>query len=502
MLVVTLLWPVNYVVSIPALTTSKPEQFTRPKVLLLSVGGFKLDYLNLTQCPTLEQLIHSGTVARYVQNSINTASLVNHYSIATGLFPESHGIISSTMFDPTINRVFSRETREESAWWENVHPVWKDIEKQGRGKSGVCRWPGVYGSMLPSLNCQGKHKSFKNDIDRAIEWFEHEGTDLVLLYTDDIKTTALKWGPNSKQVINEMKVFDFLLNYLLRKIRDYNLNVNILLTTDHGVTELNWDHVIDLDKCIDHNSYILLHSQGTLLFYPKRGHTLEEIYGILKGCPYMSVYLKDDLPSHYHFSHHRRIPPIIAFVPLGATVRSSKNSHRKIDEMLKGSPMVSRNLGATGYDPDYKEMKSVFLASGPSFRSGLITPAINNTDIYSLVCYLLGVQPRANNGSLDVVKSMLTETALSVDTKTSPSSSKDDRSTPERHRIDRSHGLLGDLEVRGLFWFLVASTTLLFLVCCIGCINSMIKNTRGFSGKTSVHAPATRKLLAYSSDED
>lgn len=478
-------------------SVAKKGPFDRPKVLLLSVGGLRMDYLTKADCPSLERFIKNGTAVKYVQNSMNTASLVNHYSIATGLFPESHGIVASVMFDPSMKSIFKSDTQEAPGWWKNVYPVWQDNNKRGARKSGVCRWPGVYGPMMPKLNCQGERESLKEDIDRVLGWFVEKNANLALVYVDSIKKAALKWGPESPRVSKELEMFDIQLGYLLRKIRDYNLKVNILITSDHGVTKLRWHDVLDLDKCIDHKSYILLKSQGTLLFYPKNGHTVAGVYKDLKKCHRLRVYLKDNLPVHYHYTHHVRIPPIVAFVPLGAVVRSSKSIHNKIDEILKGSPGISKDLGGNGYDPGYVSMKSVFVANGPSFRNGLQLQAIRNSDIYGLVCHLLGIPPRTNNGSFDAVKPMLSE-SFSVATNTTPSYPDGNRPTGKKNV------LFGDYETRALFWFLVGSSCLMFLICAIGCIHSLWKNVHhGYYNQTKVFAPTGRQLLTTcSSDED
>lgn len=479
-------------------SVAKTVPFERPKVLLLSVGGLRRDYLRRADCPILERFMKNGTTVKYVQNSINTASLVNHYSIATGLFPESHGIIASVMFDPSMKRVFKSDTQKDPDWWKHVHPVWKDNDKWGAGKSGVCRWPGVYGPMLPKLNCRGERESFKEDIDRVFGWFVEKDANLALIYVDSIKKAALKWGPKSSNVADELKEFDFLLGYLLRKIRDHNLKINILITSDHGVTKRRWNDVIDLDKCINPKSYVLLNSQGTLLFYPKNGHIVADVYKDLKKCHGMRVYLKDNLPTHYHYTHHVRIPPIVAFVPLGAVVRSSKSIHNKIDKILRGSPGISKDIGGNGYDPGFESMKSVFLANGPSFRNGLEFQAIHNTDIYGLVCHLLGIPPRTNNGSFNEVKEMLSE-SFSVATKTTPAYSDGSRRSTKRENV-----LFGDYETRALFWFLVGSSCLMFLICAIGCFHSLWKNVHhGYYNQTKVFPPTGKQLMNNcSSDED
>ena len=474
----------------------------KPKLLLISLAGFRGDYITRINCSNLQQFVADGTSASYVQNSINVASIANHYTIATGLYSESHGIIANTMFDPKLNRVFNSKTRADPEWWTNVHPIWQEIEKQGQGLSALCHWPGVYGPMVSTLQC-GQRKSSKSDIDQALQWLKN-GVKLVLLYSDGIKKAALKWGPYSLQAINEVKKIDSILKYLMEKSRE--LNVNIVLTSDGGVTDLKWDHVIDLDRCIVPSSYVLIQAQATLLLYPKQGYTAVEIHKNLTKCTHIKTYLKENLPSHFHFTYNLRIPPVIAFVPLGSVVRSGKPVHRNINEILNGSLGFQKDMGGSGFHPGYEVMRGVFYANGPSFRSGLKYGAINNTDIYGLMCTILDITPRPSNASFAIVKSMLKSTNFGVNQNTSPTSKNQPIATfPPTKRIkgySRNHGLLGDLELRGFLIFVACCVGLMILLCCIGFLYSMRKNMQGeFKRKASVYPPLLSTDLT-SSDED
>ena len=488
------------------LSTSDDSESTKqskPKLLVISLAGFRQDYITKLNCSNLQEFIATGTSASYVQNSMNVASIANHYSKVTGFYSESHGIIADTIYDPQLKRVFNKKTRAQTEWWSNVHPIWQDIEKQGQGLSGVCRWPGVYEPMSTSLHC-GERVSLKTDIDQALRWLKN-GIKLVLLYSNDIKKAAIKWGPFSQQAIREVKNFDSTLKYLLEKARV--LNVNIVLTSDSGVTDLKWDHVIDLDQCIEPSSYVLLQAQSTLLIYPKQGYTSAEIYKRFAKCPHIRAYLKENLPSHFHFTHSRRIPPVIAFVALGSVARSGKSVHRNIDAILNGSLGYQKDMGGSWYHPGYKLMRGVFYGNGPSFQRGLKYGAINNTDIYGIMCIILGITCRPSNASFSIAESMLKSTNFHVDPSTSPASEKQATVTPKPRKRVRTHSrhkaLFGELELRGFLIFVACAAGLMILICCVSCIHSMTKNVRGeFKKKAPVYPPLLSTNLTSSSDEE
>lgn len=53
----------------------------------------------------------------------------------------------------------------------------------------------------------------------------------------------------------------------------------------------------------------------------------------------------------------------------------------------------------------------MFFAHGPAFQKGLKVSPFNTVDLYPLMCKLLGIEPKPNNGSLENVKMMLKEYA-------------------------------------------------------------------------------------------
>ncbi|KAF7640885.1 hypothetical protein LDENG_00007610 [Lucifuga dentata] len=65
----------------------------------------------------------------------------NLYTLATGLYPESHGIVGNTMHDPVFDATFTLRGREKlnHRWWGG-QPIWITAEKQGV-KAGTFFWP-------------------------------------------------------------------------------------------------------------------------------------------------------------------------------------------------------------------------------------------------------------------------------------------------------------------------------------------------------------------------
>ena len=109
-------------------------------VILISLDGFRPEYLSRSDvkhktdkaAPTLTCLAESGVKAPYMMPSYPTITFPNHYSIVTGLYPESHQIIMNSFYDPDLNATFSLRNPDavDPKWWQNGEPMWTTVRKQ------------------------------------------------------------------------------------------------------------------------------------------------------------------------------------------------------------------------------------------------------------------------------------------------------------------------------------------------------------------------------------
>lgn len=114
-------------------------------LILISLDGFRPEYLSRTAtennphhnglefaAPTLNCLSKHGLSAPFMMPSYPTITFPNHYSIVTGLYPESHGIIANQFYDPDLKAPFSIRNADatDPKWWGNGEPIWTTVRKQ------------------------------------------------------------------------------------------------------------------------------------------------------------------------------------------------------------------------------------------------------------------------------------------------------------------------------------------------------------------------------------
>ena len=67
-------------------------------VLMISLDGFRHDLASMANTPTLDSLRAVGVYAD-IAPCFPANTFPNHYSMATGLHPDHHGLINNTFYD-------------------------------------------------------------------------------------------------------------------------------------------------------------------------------------------------------------------------------------------------------------------------------------------------------------------------------------------------------------------------------------------------------------------
>ena len=83
-------------------------------LILVSIDGFRWDYLQKYPAPALKALAADGVHARRLTPSFPSKTFPNHYTLVTGLRPEHHGIVSNYFFDPLVTEPWQKRTVNRS----------------------------------------------------------------------------------------------------------------------------------------------------------------------------------------------------------------------------------------------------------------------------------------------------------------------------------------------------------------------------------------------------
>lgn len=420
-----------------ALYSNGTHEFKKT-VLMVSIDGLRADYLDRGLTPHLLDISREGVRAKYMKPVFPTLTFPNHWSLMTGLYAESHGIIANNFWDPVFQDTFHYarvESAQNPSWWLG-EPMWETAERAGIITANLM-WPGPW-STSSGVNSTyflpwEDHYALEKKLAKLLEWIDlplEERPQLILGYEPSLDQAGHATGPMSKAVNMSLAAVDLFARNLTQALGERNLThiVDIIFVSDHGMTDTSHPTWVYVDEIVGQSwkgvtkmdgwpsmglrftpstnvteaierlcEYTLTHPDQfdvftTESFSTDPGTSLVDLgtfnYGEMSAC---SV---EPMPERYHFSHNYRIAPVWIVPRIGYA----------LTDRMDGEDGMS--TGNHGYDNEDPSMHAIFVAHGP-FSQGAkaavfareesdgkgeyVMPGFQNVEIYNLVMRLLGL---------------------------------------------------------------------------------------------------------------
>lgn len=375
----------------------------KPYVVMVSLDGFRWDYDSIHGTHVLDDMAHNGVIAERLIPSFPTKTFPNHYSIATGLYPDHHGLVNNSFYTPDLDLVYrigDRAMVSNGAFYGG-EPIWVTARKAGL-KTASFYWVGseapVMGMHPDYWKVYDDEVPFGDRIDTVLKWLSlpaKRRPHLITLYFEEPDAVSHVYGPLSAETGMMVHTLDSLIGVLRRKLSKVPIAgmINLIVMSDHGMGEINetrYNHILDTlpERLISR----IYGGSPVWAIEPAEGKTDSVLYycNIQHG---MKAYRKEDLSSHLHYGTNLRIPPVVLIADPGwvAGLRPVASNY---------------NRGDHGYDWKFSDMHSIFYAEGPAFKKGLKVDTLFNVDIYNIVSEILGLTPAPNDGDLLRVKTL------------------------------------------------------------------------------------------------
>jgi predicted AlkP superfamily pyrophosphatase or phosphodiesterase len=392
---------------------SSPSVSRDQTLILVSMDGFRADYLDRGVTPVISELARDGVRAQGMRPSFPSVTQPNHYTLVTGLRPDHHGIVDNTMLAADAPGFFGgpgNTTNNDPAWWNGATPLWVTAERHGV-RTASMMWPGTSARVhdTPPTHVQGHDRTLTPDaeVDRVLQWLDlpaEQRPRLVLLYFGPVDDAGHTWGPDSAQVNEALGVVDSAIGRLVEGLRARNLldRTNLVLTADHGMMNVSTEErLILIDDFVDVSKLRVTTYGAVIGVIPTAGNEAEVERAMLAPHEHLTCSRKQDISEHLHYGAHPRVPAIFCLAEPGWLVLT-----RAIGAMGQiAYPQGFR--GNHGYDPVVPEMAAVFVAHGPAFRRGVVLPPFDNVDVYPMAASVLGVPPEPNDGDAEILASAL-----------------------------------------------------------------------------------------------
>lgn len=384
----------------------------REPVILVSIDGFRADYMGQGATPVLDRLAASGVRAEGLRPSFPSLTFPNHYTLVTGLRPDRHGMVDNVIRDARRPGVtYSMSNRSETNdrfWWDDAEPVWVTAEKAGL-RTATLFWPGsesdIRGVRPGTWLTYDKSMAAEARVTRLLDWMGRpadQRPDFATLYFDDVDTAGHQHGPAAPETRAAVERIDRAIGTLVEGLERLGLPVNLVVVADHGMRATSPDRVIEVETLVPPGAIDLVTQGSAAGFAALPGREAEVRRAVQQRHSNAECWARSEIPERLHYGSHPRVPPYLCLARPGWLILSRATLARR--------PVQAG--GAHGYDPADPDMAGLFVASGPAFRRGEALPAFDNVDVHPLLMGLLGLSGPPTDGDPAVTRRALKPDAL------------------------------------------------------------------------------------------
>lgn len=382
----------------------EPEPTTgTPYVVLLSLDGFRPDYFLERATTHMARVAQRGVRAAGLEPVFPTLTFPNHLSQVTGLYPDRHGIVSNTFYDPARGAWYSLSngaTRDGS--WYRGEPIWATAERQNV-RTASFFWPGSdaeIASRRPSMwkPYNGVVPNAER-VDSVLAWLRLEPArrpHLVTLYMSDVDSEGHRVGPDGASIQNAITAVDLALGRLIDGLdalpqRD---SVFLVIVSDHGMARYEASQSESFESYADMRGVIVGTAGPYANLHVPAGDTaaIRLRDQLDAGLQHGRAYLRDDVPAALHHRSDPRVGDVVVVMEAPWQIRSGS--------LFAGG-------GHHGWPAD-EDMYGILMVYGPGIPAGKTIGRVRAIDLHPFLAELLGIEPAAGiDGTSGAIRAVI-----------------------------------------------------------------------------------------------
>lgn len=417
------LWKINsmkqllFFALVFGITFSASSQESRPSyVILISLDGFRYDYVERFKPENISRFIDSGTASDGLIPSFPSKTFPNHYTIATGMKPEHHGLVDNSFYEPSKDLVYTMGNREiiEDGYWYGGTPLWVLAEQNGIKAASYF----FVGSEAP---VKGLRPSYYFPYDgnvpnltrvaKVFEWLQLPETDrprMITLYFSDMDNTGHRYGPNNDEKLKAtLDRLDRELGALFEGLKSFDLDINVILVSDHGMADVTKDKLINLDKLTEGIEARVVNNGALAHLHLAKPEQKAEVIKMLEGRE--GNFKIEDVSSRVSYKDTSKYPKRMGDLLILPELGYYLADERGIFRYQNNSAIMKTDVfGEHGFSPEYREMHGIFYANGPAIKEGLKISRFENIHVFPLICQILGLPiPDEIDGKSEILAPIL-----------------------------------------------------------------------------------------------
>lgn len=366
-------------------SASEQQEASADPVIVISLDGFRHDYLTKFAPPHISRLAEQGTVAK-LEPVYPSKTFPNHISLATGLYPSKHGIVDNYFYDTERNDFYGMGKGYDDSTWLSGIPLWNLAEQQGV-RAATYFWPesdARVNGMTPSYFYRYSHNaSPKKRIEQIIRWLQQPPASrpsLIMSYFHQIDSAGHRHGPNGAGTRAAVLYIDGLIGDLVTALAAEQIDANIILVADHGMLETRSEDAIHVDQLPLPDGFERVHNSTRVFYYAKTDAAKQRVAALETQINNLQLPVTVNAVgalSELGYNASARSGDLVVDAQPPATFSSR--------EIVPG-----RISGTHGY-VGIEEMDAAFIAAGPAFATNRRVERLRVIDVYPLVAELLNL---------------------------------------------------------------------------------------------------------------
>lgn len=365
-----------------------------PIVILLSWDGTRYDYPDRDGLPALARMAREGVRAGRLTAVFPSDTFPGHVSLATGTYPDRHGIVDNQFIDARRGRY----DMSNDADWIEAEPLWIAAERQGIPAAtyfwvgSETDWHGQGTRYRVAPFEGGRPESQK--VDQILAWMalpEAQRPRLIMSYWAGEDHVGHDHGPDSDAVNRQLQDQDHELGRLQAGIDSLGLwpRTTLIVVSDHGMAEMA--RYLDLEGVLA-DAGIAARITGSAVanvYLDDPGQAPAALAAVQQLEP-VEVYLRAELPPALRLAHPTRSGDLVVITEPPYAFSRPPGAAGYLRGWLYA---LGWSFGGHGYDPRLREMGGVFLAMGRGVPAGLVLAEVHQVDVAPTVARLLGMEP-------------------------------------------------------------------------------------------------------------
>ncbi|WP_440056449.1 ectonucleotide pyrophosphatase/phosphodiesterase (plasmid) [Pseudoalteromonas sp. T1lg65] len=366
----------------------------KPTTILLSFDGFRWDYIEKHQAKNLATLAQQGVRVTKLKPQYPTKTFPNHLSLITGLKPIDHGLVGNYFCDSDRNQCYKMGKGGKDSSWISGIPLWNLAKMHGH-KSAVYFWPesdARINGMTPDYFFHySKLAPEQGRFSQIFDWLSLPKSQrplFIAAYFSSVDSIGHDFGPDHIKTKQAVQKLDNMLGSFIKQLADNGLEVNLVVVSDHGMTEVHRDKMISVASLNIPKGWTIKNSGTQLSLYRLGNDTLKT--------ESFSADLGNQAQGRYKVLSQSDKNTLFGgnSAKVGDIVLQAKPHTIFIDDNTE-----EKYFGAHGYG-HHPDMDAVFVGYGPSFRQGLVIDEASNLDVYPVLASIMGL-PLLNQVSSD-----------------------------------------------------------------------------------------------------